>query len=87
VCPVFLFDVSIVVFLIGSASGELDGLFSFGKVPLKVIVEEFAAIVAIESKDREREGVFDMLICSRTPVSPFPHTARCSVQPVAKSRK
>ena len=59
--PVFLFDVSIVVFMIGSASGELDGLFSFGKVSLEVIVEELASIVTIESKDRKREGVFDLL--------------------------
>ena len=59
--PVFLFDVSIVVFMISSASGELDGLFSFGKVPLEVIVEELASIIAIESKDREREGFFDVL--------------------------
>ena len=60
-CPVFLFDVSIVVFMIGSASGELDGLFSFGKVSLEVIVEELSSVVAIESKDREWEGVFDVL--------------------------
>ena len=30
--PVFLFDVCIVVFVIGSASCKLNGLFSFGKV-------------------------------------------------------
>jgi hypothetical protein len=47
--------------MIGSASGKLNGLFSFGKVSLEVIVEELASIVAIESKDREREGFFDVL--------------------------
>ena len=53
--PVFLFDVGVVVFVIGSASGELDGLFSFGKVPLKVMVEELASIIAIEAEFK-REG-------------------------------
>jgi hypothetical protein len=47
--------------MIGSASGKLNGLFSFGKVSLEMIVEELASTVAIESKDREREGFFDVL--------------------------
>ena len=34
--PVFLFYMGIVIFVIGPASGELDGLFSFGKVSLEV---------------------------------------------------
>jgi hypothetical protein len=50
----------VVIFVIGPASGELDGLFSFGKVSLEVIVEELAAIVTIEAKDGEREGFFDV---------------------------
>ena len=58
--PVLLFDMSIVVFVIGSASGELDGLFSFGKVPLEVIVQELPSVVAIKPEDRERKDCFDM---------------------------
>ena len=34
--PVFLFDVGVVVFVIGSAFGELDRLFSLGKVFFEV---------------------------------------------------
>jgi hypothetical protein len=50
----------VVIFVIGPASGELDGLFSFGKVSLEVIVEELAAIVTIEAENGEREGFFDV---------------------------
>jgi hypothetical protein len=31
--PVFLFDMGIIVFMIGSASGKLDGAFSEREVP------------------------------------------------------
>ena len=58
--PVFLFYMGIVIFVIGSASGELDGLFSFGKVPLEVIVEELTAVITIEAEDGEWEGFFDV---------------------------
>ena len=58
--PVFLFNVGIVVFVISPASGELDGMFSFGKVPLEVIVEELASIIAIEAEDGKREHFFDV---------------------------
>lgn len=57
--PVFLFDVGVVIFMIGPASGELDGRFSFGKVPLEVIIEELASIVAIEAEEGEREAFFN----------------------------
>jgi len=60
VSPVFLFDVGVVVFVISSASGELDGLFSFGKVPLEVIVEELTSVITIEAEDGEWEGFFDV---------------------------
>ena len=58
--PVFLFDMSIVIFVIGSASGELYWLFSFGKVSLEVIVEELPSIIAIEAEEGKREGLFDV---------------------------
>jgi len=50
----------IVIFVIGSASGEGDGLFSFGKVSEEVIVEEFTSIITIEAEDGKREGFFDV---------------------------
>ena len=58
-CPVFLFDMGVVIFVIGPASGELDGVFSVGKVSQEVLVEELSSVVAIEAEDGEREGFFD----------------------------
>jgi hypothetical protein len=51
---------SVVIFVIGPASGELDGLFSFGKVSEEVIVEELPSIIAIEAEEGKREGFFDV---------------------------
>jgi hypothetical protein len=48
----------IVVFVIGPASGEVDGLFSFGKMSLEVIVEELPSIVTIEAEQGKRENFF-----------------------------
>ena len=55
--PVFLFDMGVVIFVIGPASGELDGLFSLGEV-----FEEgqLMAVIAIEAEDGKREGFFDV---------------------------
>jgi hypothetical protein len=50
----------IVIFVIGPASGELDGLFSFGKVSEEVIVEELTSVIAIKAKEGKREGFFDV---------------------------
>jgi hypothetical protein len=43
----------IVVFVIGPASGELDGLFSLGKVSWKVLIEELTSVITIEAEDGE----------------------------------
>jgi len=51
--------------VVGSASGELDGLFSFGKVPLEVIVEELTSVITIEAEDGEWEGFFDIFDLSQ----------------------
>ena len=69
--PVFLFDVGVVVFVIGSASGELDGSFSLGKVSLEVIVEELASIIAIEAEYGEGEGFFDVFDLFQDPCFTF----------------
>jgi hypothetical protein len=50
----------VVIFVIGPASGELDGLFSLGEVFEEGSVEELAAVIAIEAEDGEREGFFDV---------------------------
>lgn len=62
--PVFLFDVSVIIFVIGTASGELDGLFSLGKMFEEVVIEEFRAVVTIEAQQGERQAgfnIFDLL--------------------------
>ncbi len=51
--PVFLFDVSVVVFVVGSGASELYGAFSLCEMFEEVIIEEFAAIVAIEAEQGE----------------------------------
>ena len=58
--PVFLFDMGVVIFVIGSAPGEANGLFSVGEVSDEVVVEELTAIIAIKAEDGEREGFFDV---------------------------
>ena len=58
--PVFLLYMGIVIFMIGPASGELDGLLSFGKVSYEVIVKELTSIIAIEAEYGKREGFFDV---------------------------
>ena len=48
--PVFLFYVGVIIFMIGTASGELDGLFSLGKMFEEVVIEELGSVVTIEAK-------------------------------------
>ena len=38
--PVFLFDMGVVILVVGPAPGKLYGLFSPGKVPHKMIIEK-----------------------------------------------
>ena len=58
--PVFLFGVDVVIFVVGYALGEVDGLFSVGEVPQEVVIEELAVVVAIEAEVGERAGFFDV---------------------------
>lgn len=51
--PVFLFDVSVVIFVVGSGASELYGALSLSEMFQEVIIEEFAAIVAIEAEQGE----------------------------------
>jgi len=59
--PVFLFDVSVVLFVVGAAAGEVDGRFSLGEVLVEVVVEEFGSVIAVEAEEGERERGFDIL--------------------------
>ena len=38
--PVFLFDVGVIVFVIGPASGKTDGVLSMREVAVEVVIEE-----------------------------------------------
>jgi len=58
--PVFLFYVGVVVFVIGSASGEVDGVFSVGEMSQEVMVEELGAVIAIEAEQGEGQRLFDV---------------------------
>ncbi len=59
--PVFLFDMSVVLIVVGAAAGELDGLGSLREVAEEVVVKEFGAVIAVEAEEGEREGGFDVL--------------------------
>ena len=59
--PVFLFDVSVILFVVGAAAGEVDGRFSLGEVLIEVVVEEFGSVIAVEAEEGERERGFDIL--------------------------
>ena len=59
--PVFLFDMGVIVFVIGSASGELDGAFSLGKMTKEMVVEELRSVIAIKPQQREGQSVLDVV--------------------------
>ncbi len=58
--PVFLFDVGVIVFVVGSATGKLDGAFSFGEMSEEVMVEEFGSVIAVETEQGEGKRLFDL---------------------------
>ncbi len=59
--PVFLFHMGVVILVIGSASGELDGAFSLGEMTQQMVVEELRSVIAIESEQGERQRLLDMV--------------------------
>ena len=59
--PVFLFHMGVVILVIGSASGELDGAFSLGEMTQQMVIEELRPIIAIESEEAEGQSVLDMV--------------------------
>ena len=56
--PVFLLHSGVVVFAIGPASREADGLRALPKVVVQVPVQKLAAIVAVEPEDGEGQRFF-----------------------------
>ena len=59
--PVLLFDMGVVLFVVGTAAGELDGFFSLGEVAVEVVVKEFGSVIAVEAEEGERERGFDIM--------------------------
>jgi hypothetical protein len=59
--PVFLFDMGVIVLVIGSASGELDGAFSPGEVAKEMVVEELRSVIGVKPKQREGQRLLDMV--------------------------
>jgi hypothetical protein len=59
--PVLLLHMGVIVLVVGPASGELDGVFSVGKMTHEVVVEKLRAVIAIETQQGERKGLFNMV--------------------------
>ena len=51
--PVFLFDMSVVVFVVGSRARKLDRVFPLCEMFEEVIIKELATIVAIKAEQGE----------------------------------
>lgn len=59
--PVFLFAVSVVVFLVGPGASEGGLLRMVGEIARQMLVEKFRAIITIEAFQREWQQVLDDL--------------------------
>ena len=57
--PVFVFDMSVVVFVVGTGASKLDGVFSLCEMFEEVIIEELAAIGGIKAEQGKGQGYFD----------------------------
>jgi len=84
---VFLFDVGIVVFVIGSAAGKAYGLLTMSEMAQQVIIEELTTVVGIKAQERKRKHFFYVFDLFQDALSPLPQAALCSVHPVAISTK
>src|SRR5512143_2748305 len=59
--PVVLFHMSVIVFMVRSASSKLHGLVSLLKVLDQMPIQELRAIIAVKSEQSKRQAVFDIL--------------------------
>jgi len=51
---------SVIVFMVRPASGKLYRLDLIAKVPDKVVIDEFSAVIAVKSFQWERESGFNI---------------------------
>jgi len=63
--PVFLFDVGVVVFVIGSAAGKVYRLFTIREMAKEMIIEELTAVVGIKAQERKWQHFFDIFDLSQ----------------------
>ena len=61
----------IILAVISSASGETDRLFSIHKVPVEMVIEEFASVVTIESEQGGRPCRFNIFYLFQDPSFTF----------------
>ena len=54
---VFLFDVGLIIFVIGTRAREVHREFALGQIPPQVVVEELAAVVAIKTQQDLARGI------------------------------
>ena len=66
--PVLLLHVPVVIFLVGPGAGEANFPFPICEAVHQVVVEELAAVVAIEPQDHKGQPVFDILSGGHDPV-------------------
>ncbi len=65
--PVFLFDVSAIVFTVGAGAGELSWGRPVDQISMQVVIQEFGTIIAIEAEQGERQLCFNILdLCHYT---------------------
>ena len=58
--PVLLFNIGVVVFMIWTGTGKLDGGLAIAEIAPEVVIEELAAIIDMEAQNREGQMGFDI---------------------------
>ena len=58
--PVFLFDMSVVIFLVRPGASEIHGAVSIGKIADEMVVEELGAVITIEGQQWKGQRVFNV---------------------------
>jgi len=61
----------VVIFVVGPASGELDREFPLGKMAQEVVIEKLRPVVTIESQQRKRKALFNMMDLLKHPCLSF----------------
>ena len=77
--PVLLLDVGVVVLAVGPRAGEAHRPGSFLEVAHEMVVEELAAVVAVEAEDRKGQAWFDVSdLLQHASAAPAPEGAQAS---------